>query len=55
MVSKRLIYLFFIYFLLPGYSALAQKTTMPVVSGDFKNITAEQFVLQLEKQTSLNL
>lgn len=30
---------------------MAQQSTMPVVTGDFKNISAENFLLQIEKQT----
>ena len=54
MPLKRLCYIFFLYFLVADFSALAQQTKMPVVTGDFKNITAEQFLLQLEKQTEFH-
>ncbi len=54
MPLKRLCYIFFLYFLVADFSALAQQTKMPVVTGDFKNLTAEQFLLQLEKQTEFH-
>ncbi|MEO6456466.1 MAG: carboxypeptidase-like regulatory domain-containing protein [Ginsengibacter sp.] len=41
------------YFLLNSYSAVSQKA-MPVITGEFKSISAEQFFLQLEKQTGYN-
>lgn len=41
-------------FLLAGYSTLAQDSIIPVVSGDFKNMSADTFLLQLEKQTGFN-
>ncbi|MEP6596337.1 MAG: carboxypeptidase-like regulatory domain-containing protein, partial [Ginsengibacter sp.] len=43
-----------IIFLVAGYSSFAQVTDMPVVSGEFKNITTEQFLLQLETRTGLH-
>ena len=55
MPLKRLLYLFFTNcFLLAGYSTLAQDSIMPLVSGEFKNMSAEKFLLQLEKQTGFN-
>lgn len=55
MSFKRSFNLFFTcYCLLANHSVLAQEAGMPVVSGEFKNITAEQFLLQLEKQTDFH-
>ncbi|MEO6328622.1 MAG: TonB-dependent receptor [Ginsengibacter sp.] len=51
MLLKHFTYIFLTcYFLLNNYSAVSQKS-MRVVTGEFKNISAEQFLLQLEKQT----
>ena len=56
MPLKRLLYLFFTNcFLLAGYATLAQDSLMPLVSGEFKNMSAENFLLQLEKQTGFHL
>ena len=41
------------YFLSVNYQASAQDT-MPLVSGEFKNTSAEKFLLQLEKQTGFH-
>src|SRR5437870_1505531 len=49
---KRLSYIIFI--LLAYSSSLAQKTGVSLVSGEFKNIRAEQFLLQLEAQTGFH-
>jgi hypothetical protein len=51
MPLKRLLYISLTYYFLSiNYSASAQET-LPLVSGEFKNISVEQFLLQLEKQT----
>ncbi len=56
MPIKRLLYIFFTSFnLLSCYAVMAQESTMPLVSGEFKNIRAEAFLLQLEKQTRYHL
>jgi hypothetical protein len=49
MLFKRLTYI--IFFLVADYSSFAQVVNMPVVSGEFKNMAADQFLLQLETQT----
>src|SRR5450432_2441764 len=55
MPLQRLLSTFFMSFLLStGYLLRAQETSMPVVSGAFKNMSVEQFLLQLEKQTGFH-
>ena len=55
MALKRLCCFFLICTgLLGNYSILAQAPVLPVVSGEFKNITAEKFLLQLENQTGFH-
>ena len=41
--------------MLAGTAVHAQEKSMPLVNGEFKNITAEDFLLQLEKQTGYHL
>ena len=56
MSAKRLFYIFLILCaFLSTYTAMAQESTIPVVTGDFKNISVENFLLQMEKQTGYHL
>lgn len=56
MPLKRLLYTFFSFFTLLTTSAtMAQQNAMPLVTGNFKNITIENFLLQLEKETGYHL
>jgi hypothetical protein len=55
MFLKRLLKTFLLcYFLGCNFSVFAQEDFMPVVSGNFNNVSAESFLLQLEKQTGYN-
>jgi hypothetical protein len=57
MLLKRLIPMFFTCSFLFGFNVLRAQdnSSMPSVSGDFKNISVENFLLQLEKQTGYHL
>jgi hypothetical protein len=56
MPVKRLLHILFTCScLFASYNLQAQDKGIPYVSGEFKNISAEKFLLQLEKQTGFHL
>ncbi|MEP6583785.1 MAG: TonB-dependent receptor [Ginsengibacter sp.] len=56
MLIKRLLYLFLLcWALFQTDETTAQKKDMPLVTGEFKNISAEEFLLQVEKQSGYHL
>src|SRR4051794_31357705 len=47
---KTFLYIFII-FLSFSFTANAQQTNLPVISGDYKNVAVDTFLIQLQSQT----